>query len=97
MSGGSSETVLKELIVMPWGLFSSSKQVMTVTPVANEAKPLRSSCDVNGVINLAYLASAFAGAEIVVPGMGIKTSFSSAFTHLKRYSLPALDRKLAPS
>ena len=27
----------------------------------------------------------------MVPGIGIKTSFSSAFTHLKRYSLPAFD------
>ncbi len=97
MSGGSSETVLNELIVMPWELFSSSRQVMTVTPVANDEKPLRSSCEVNGVISLAYFASVFAEAAMVVPGMGIKISFSSAFTHLKRYSLPALDKKLAPS
>ena len=97
MSGGSSETVLNELMVMPWELFSSSRQVITVTPVANEEKPLRSSCEENGAISFAYLASAFAGAAMVVPGMGIKISFSSAFTHLKRYSLPALDKKLAPS
>ena len=69
---------------------------MTVTPVANDANPLRSSCDVNGVIKFSYLVVAGASALMVVPGIGINTSFSSALTHLKRYSLPALDKKLAP-
>ena len=97
ISGGSNETVLNELIVMPCELFSSSRQVITVTPVANDENPLRSSCEVNGVIGLAYLTSVCAEVVIVVPGIGIKISFSSALTHLKRYSLPALDKKLAPS
>ena len=56
MSGGSNETVLNELMVMPWALWLSSWQVMTVTPVAKEEKPLRSSWEVNGVI-LLYLFS----------------------------------------
>ena len=103
MSGGSRETVLNELTVMPWAFWSVSKQVITVTPVAKEEKPLRSSCGINGVIYITYLTTYFATAgaeaavEIVVPGIGVNTSFSSALTHLKRYSLPALERKLAPS
>ena len=102
MSGGSRETVLKELIVMPWAFLSVSRQVITVTPVAKEEKPLRSSCGVNGVISSCLFRAYFAAAGedtavgIVVPGIGVKTSFSSALTHLKRYSLPALERKLAP-
>ena len=56
MSAGSNETVLNELIVMPCALCSGSRQVITVTPVAKEEKPLRSSWEVNGVI-LLYLYS----------------------------------------
>ena len=56
MSAGSNETVLNELIVMPCALSSGSRQVITVTPVAKEEKPLRSSWEVNGVI-LLYLYS----------------------------------------
>ena len=102
MSGGSNETVLNELIVMPWAFWSTSKQVMTVTPVAKEEKPLRSSWEVNVVSLFAYLVTYFAAvgagasAGMVVPGIGVRISFSSALTHLKRYSLPALERKLAP-
>jgi hypothetical protein len=49
-----------------------------------------------GPLRLAYLPLTGVSAEIVVPGIGIKISFSSGLTHLKRYSLPALDKKLAP-
>lgn len=75
---------------------------MIVTPVAKEENPLRKSWEVNGVIVRSYLGSvagvAIAASPVmVVPGIGMRTSFSSAFTHLKRYSLPALDKKLAPS
>jgi hypothetical protein len=47
---------------------------------------------------MSYFAAAGAGASVgmIVPGIGVKISFSSALTHLKRYSLPALERKLAP-
>ncbi len=55
MSGGSKDTVLKELMVMPWLFRSESRQVMTVTPVAKEPKPFRSSCEVNGAILLGLL------------------------------------------
>jgi len=67
-----------------------------VTPVAKEEKPLRSSWEVNGVIFLACLVAYFVTVGMVVPGMGVRISFSSILTHLKRYSLPALERKLAP-
>lgn len=59
MSGGSNETVLNELMVMPCAFWSGSRQVMTVTPVAKEEKPLRSSWEVNGVILLYLLSDLF--------------------------------------
>ena len=55
MSGGSRETVLNELMVMPWAFRSASRQVITVTPVAKEEKPLRSSCGVYGVMSSCLL------------------------------------------
>jgi hypothetical protein len=41
--GGSKQTEVKELAVMVWGLPSSSRVVITVTPVANSESAERNS------------------------------------------------------
>jgi hypothetical protein len=43
MSGGSSDSALKELAVRPTGLPSTARQPMMVTPVANRPSAARSA------------------------------------------------------
>jgi len=49
ISGGSSETVLNELTVMPSRARSCANAVMTATPVGKSPKTLRSSRGSNSV------------------------------------------------
>jgi hypothetical protein len=50
IKGGLSETVLKELIVMPIGACAASSPVITVTPVGKAAKPCRISSVEGGLL-----------------------------------------------
>jgi hypothetical protein len=55
MSGGSSETDVKELAVIPCTRRGAHSTVTTVTPVANWLRARRKSSDVSGADDIDFL------------------------------------------
>ena len=54
MSGGSSDTDVKELAVMPCTLPGALSTVTTVTPVANWPRARRKSSEVSGTDDMGF-------------------------------------------
>src|SRR5262249_37169292 len=54
MSGGSRETEVKELAVMPWTRPGAHSAVTTVTPVANWLRARRKSSNVSGADDIDF-------------------------------------------